>query len=171
MNIRSGAQVHEGAVPHPASHFFEFTGAKPPKSKWKFTKAGEDWFCFAELCRPMPDGAGEAFTLLTTEPGPDGAPIHDRQMVVLDRSDWLAWLNLTRPNPSCFARFPPGAWRSNRFDSPIGPDRQRGGPRSLYQPQLTQLVQQDPGRAGMAVRNQNLTATACMHASIAACVY
>ena len=25
------------------------------------------------------------------------APIHDRQVVVLDRSDWLAWLDLTRP--------------------------------------------------------------------------
>ena len=45
----------------------------------------------------MPDGEGEAFTLLTTEPGPDVAPIHDRQMVVLDRADWLAWLDLTRP--------------------------------------------------------------------------
>jgi putative SOS response-associated peptidase YedK len=37
-------------------------------------------------------GDGEAFTLLTTEPGPDVAPIHDRQMVILERSDWSAWL-------------------------------------------------------------------------------
>jgi putative SOS response-associated peptidase YedK len=42
----------------------------------------------------MPEG-GEAFTLLTTEPGPDVAPIHDRQMVVLERSDWAAWLEQT----------------------------------------------------------------------------
>jgi putative SOS response-associated peptidase YedK len=42
----------------------------------------------------MPQG-GEAFTLLTTAPGPDVAPIHDRQMVVLERSDWSAWLELT----------------------------------------------------------------------------
>ena len=40
-----------------------------------------------------PDGAGEAFTLLTTEPGPDVAPIHNRQVVVLDRADWAAWLD------------------------------------------------------------------------------
>ncbi len=45
----------------------------------------------------MPDGAGDAFTILTSEPGPDVAPIHNRQVVVLDRSDWLAWLELTRP--------------------------------------------------------------------------
>src|ERR1044071_2531701 len=39
----------------PASHFFEFTETKSPKTKWKFTKAGEDWFCFAGLWRPMAD--------------------------------------------------------------------------------------------------------------------
>jgi putative SOS response-associated peptidase YedK len=66
----------------------EFTGTK---AKWKFTKAGEDWFCFAGLWRPMAAGS-EAFTLLTTEPSQDVAPIHDRQMVVLERSDWSAWL-------------------------------------------------------------------------------
>ena len=37
---------------------------------------------------------GEAFTLLTTAPGPDVAPIHDRQMVIPERSDWSAWLEL-----------------------------------------------------------------------------
>jgi putative SOS response-associated peptidase YedK len=74
----------------PASHFFEFTGVKSPKTKWRFTKTGEDWFCFAGLWRPMPEGAREAFTILTTEPRPDLAPIHNRQVVVLDRADWLS---------------------------------------------------------------------------------
>jgi putative SOS response-associated peptidase YedK len=46
------------------------------------------------LWRPMPQGC-EAFTLLTTAPGPDVAPIHDRQTVILDRSDWSAWLEQT----------------------------------------------------------------------------
>ena len=66
---------------------------------------------------PMPDGAGEAFTLLTTEPGPDVAPIHNRQMVVLNRSDWLAWLDLTRPNRTYYFRFPPGASLSSKSDN------------------------------------------------------
>jgi putative SOS response-associated peptidase YedK len=44
----------------------------------------------------VPDGAGAAFTLLTTSPGPDVAPIHDRQMVVLERDDWQAWLDLSK---------------------------------------------------------------------------
>jgi hypothetical protein len=64
----------------------------------------------------MPDGAGDAFTLLTTEPSPDAAPIHDRQMVVLNRSDWLAWLDLTRPEPKLGRRFPPGALPSSKCD-------------------------------------------------------
>jgi len=91
----------------PASHFFEFTGTKSPKQKWKFTKAGEDWFCFAGLWRPMPDG-GEAFTLLTTAPGPDVAPIHDRQMVILERSDWQNWLELTGNEADLLRPLPAG---------------------------------------------------------------
>jgi putative SOS response-associated peptidase YedK len=93
----------------PASHFFEFTGAKSPKTKWRFTKAGEDWFCFAGLWRLMPDGSGEAFTILTTEPGPDVAPIHNRQVVVLDRDNWLAWLDLTRPEGELLRPLPAGS--------------------------------------------------------------
>jgi putative SOS response-associated peptidase YedK len=37
-------------------------------------KIDDPWFCFAGLSRPLPAG-GEAFALLTTEPGPDVAPI------------------------------------------------------------------------------------------------
>lgn len=31
--------------------------------------------------------------MLTMEPGPDMAPYHSRQVVVLDRADWQAWLD------------------------------------------------------------------------------
>ncbi len=92
----------------PASHFFEFNGTKSPKTKWQFTKTGEPWFCFAGLWRPMPEG-GAAFTLLTTEPGPDVAPIHNRQMVILNRSDWSAWLDLSRPEAELLKPLPEGS--------------------------------------------------------------
>ena len=95
----------------PASHFYEFSGAKSPKTKWKFSKAGDDWFCFAGLWRAMPDGSGDAFTILTTEPGPDVPPIHNRQVVVLDREDWLAWLDLTRPEAELLRPLPAGRLR------------------------------------------------------------
>jgi putative SOS response-associated peptidase YedK len=109
INFRSeGRRFPAGRCLVPASHFFEFTGTKSPKAKWKFTKAAEDWFCFAGLWRPMTEG-GEAFTLLTTEPGSDVAPIHNRQMVVLERPDWIAWLDLTRPEAELLRPLPPGS--------------------------------------------------------------
>jgi putative SOS response-associated peptidase YedK len=49
----------------------------------------------------------EAFMLLTTEPGPDVTPIHDRQMIVLERPDWMAWLILTRPEAELLRPLPP----------------------------------------------------------------
>jgi putative SOS response-associated peptidase YedK len=57
----------------------------------------------------MPDEARDAFTLLTTDPSPDVAPIHDRQMVVLDRADWLAWLDLTLPESELLRPLPAGS--------------------------------------------------------------
>jgi putative SOS response-associated peptidase YedK len=93
----------------PASHFFEFTGKKSPKAKWKFTKAGEEWFCFAGLWRPAAGDVPEAFTLLTTEPSSDVAPIHTRQMVVLERHDWEAWLDFTRPETELLRPSPAGS--------------------------------------------------------------
>jgi hypothetical protein len=53
INFRSeGRRFPKGRCLIPASHFFEFTGTKPPKSKWKFKKEGEDWFCFCRLLAP-----------------------------------------------------------------------------------------------------------------------
>jgi len=92
----------------PASFFYEFTGAKSPKTKWKFTKAGEPWFCFAGLWRHMPAGA-EAFTLLTTDPSADVAPIHDRQMVILEHTDWSAWLEQTENEAELLRPLQPGS--------------------------------------------------------------
>lgn len=109
INFRSeGRRFPKGRCLIPASHFFEFTGTRSPKSKWRFTKTGEEWFCFAGLWRSMPDG-GAAYTILTTAPGPDVSPIHDRQMVVLDRADWGAWLDLARPESDLLRPLPAGS--------------------------------------------------------------
>jgi putative SOS response-associated peptidase YedK len=93
INMRSeGRRFAHGRCLVPATHFYEFTGKRSPKDKWKFTKVGEHWFCIAGLWRPV-DGGAEAFTMLTCNPGPDVAPIHDRQVVILDRSEWMSWLD------------------------------------------------------------------------------
>lgn len=89
----------------PVSGFYEFTGTRYPKTKWLFTAPGLDWFCLAGLTAA--DADGERFTLLTVEPGPDVAEIHDRQVVPLAPDAWAAWLDpdsdtdaLLRPSPA-----------------------------------------------------------------------
>jgi putative SOS response-associated peptidase YedK len=42
-------------------------------------------------------GLGEAFTMLTTEPGPDVAPYHGRQVAVLRPDQWKPWLTYQQP--------------------------------------------------------------------------
>ena len=91
INFRSdGRRFPSGRCLIPADGFYEFTGPKAPKSKWLFTAADNDLFCIGGLVR------GDRFTMLTTEPGPDIAPYHNRQIVILPRAQWAGWLG---PSP------------------------------------------------------------------------
>jgi putative SOS response-associated peptidase YedK len=79
-----------------ADGFYEFTTPAEPrpdkrKDRWRFTVAGRDWFCIAGLWRA--GEAGEAFTMLTTEPGADVEPYHGRQVALLPHERWRAWLD------------------------------------------------------------------------------
>ncbi|PAP91994.1 SOS response-associated peptidase family protein [Mesorhizobium wenxiniae] len=67
----------------PASAFFEFTGKKYPKAKHRFTLNDAPFMAIAGIWREGGDGSSPAFAMLTTEPGADIAPYHDRQVVVL----------------------------------------------------------------------------------------
>jgi putative SOS response-associated peptidase YedK len=91
----------------PADGFYEFTASKDPKQKlkdkWLFTLAGEPWFWIAAIVR---DGC---FTMLTTQPGPDVKPYHDRQVVVLPPRRGLAWLDLTQPERELLRPLPAGS--------------------------------------------------------------
>jgi putative SOS response-associated peptidase YedK len=97
----------------PASHFYEFAPPRDAKQKrkdkWRFTLAGADWFCIAGLVRPDALDGAACFTMLTTSPGPDVAPIHDRQVAVLAPADWRAWLDLTRPEGELLRPLPAGS--------------------------------------------------------------
>ena len=96
-----------------ADGFFEYTAPADPaarrKDRWLFTwpeeRGGGDWFGIAGIVRQH-TGAGEAFALLTCPPGPDVAPYHGRQVVLLSPADCLGWLDparaageFTRPLP------------------------------------------------------------------------
>lgn len=82
LNFRTeGRRFANGSCLVRASHFFEFTGAKAPKAKWRFTLAGLECFCFAGLWHPSTRSGLGAFAIVTTTPGPDIAAILKRQVV------------------------------------------------------------------------------------------
>jgi putative SOS response-associated peptidase YedK len=89
-----------------ADGFFEYTAPRAAGVKLKdrhlFTRAGEDWFWIAGLVR---DGC---FSLLTTAPGPDIAPYHDRQIVTFAPQAGMDWLTLSRPQRELLAPTPAG---------------------------------------------------------------
>jgi putative SOS response-associated peptidase YedK len=94
INFRSdGRSFPNGRCLVPIDAFFEFTGAKAPKSKWRFTASDDSVLGVAGLIRE------DRFSLLTGPPGPDIAPYHDRQIVILPRAHWAAWLDSSQPQP------------------------------------------------------------------------
>jgi putative SOS response-associated peptidase YedK len=89
----------------PADGFYEFTDALPGqkrKTKWLFTLVDAPAFWIAGIIRD------DAFAMLTTTPGPDIAPYHDRQVVLLEPSRAMEWLDLTTPEASLLRALPAG---------------------------------------------------------------
>ena len=84
----------------PASAFFEFTGKKYPKAKHRFALKGSLITAIAAISRPGQGNQPPSFAMLTTAPGPDVAPYHNRQVVVLRPEDWAAWVHRPRPRPN-----------------------------------------------------------------------
>jgi putative SOS response-associated peptidase YedK len=82
-----------------ADGFYEYTApeeGEKRKTRWLFTLPGEELFGIAGLWRTH-DAVGEACTMLTVEPGPDVAPYHNRQIVIVPRADWGRWLDGSAP--------------------------------------------------------------------------
>ena len=108
FNFRSDGRTFGGSERClvPADAFYEFTDALPGhkrKTKWRFTRRGQPWFWIAGLIK------NDAWAMLTTEPGPDIAPYHDRQVVLLDRGQAMAWLDLQQPEGELLKPSPAGA--------------------------------------------------------------
>jgi putative SOS response-associated peptidase YedK len=111
-NFRSdGREFTSGRCLIIADGFYEFTESadkkKKRKDKWLFTKKGEPWFCIAGIWRANKD-IGEAFTMLTMEPGSDIAPYHDRQIAILSQASWADWLDLSLSAKAILKPLPAG---------------------------------------------------------------
>ena len=117
-NLKSeGRNFQSGRCLVIADGFYEYTAPEDPakkrKDRWLFTPADGGLLAVAGITRTHPE-VGEAFTLLTAEPGPDVAPFHRRQIVLLDPADWMRWLDpavpsadLLRPSRDGFLKVEP----------------------------------------------------------------
>jgi putative SOS response-associated peptidase YedK len=111
-NFRSdGREFPSGRCLILADGFYEFTAPADPKAKrkdrWLFAFPGGGMLGIAGLTRTVPE-IGEAFTMLTTEPGPDVAPYHSRQVAVLAPERWSAWLDPSVPARELLHPLPAG---------------------------------------------------------------
>jgi putative SOS response-associated peptidase YedK len=87
----------------PADAFYEFTAPEPGqkrKTRWKFTMVDNPLFWVAGIAK------NGCWTMLTTEPGEDIKPYHDRQIVLLSAEQGRDWLDLTRPQHEMLAPAP-----------------------------------------------------------------
>lgn len=120
-NFRSeGRAFNSGRCLILADGFYESTDPLPGekrKTKWLFTLKDHDWFCIAGIWRTDPK-TGEAFTMLTTEPGEDVAPYHHRQIIPLPRDRWADWLDGAVPVNEVLRVLPKGSLAVTRVFPP-----------------------------------------------------
>ena len=126
-NFRSeGREFKEHRCLIIADGFYEFTTPADPKQKkkdkWLFTKKDERLFCIAGIWREHPE-VGPAFTMLTMEPGPDVAPYHSRQIVILERDRWSDWLDPSVPASEVLKALPAGSLEVAQLGEPKAPPR------------------------------------------------
>lgn len=112
-NYRSdGREFPNGRCLIVADGFYEFTAPADPKQKrkdrWLFTDPAGGLIGIAGLLRTVPE-IGEAFTMLTTEPGPDVRPYHHRQVALLPQDRWASWLDHSAPAKSLIGPLPAGS--------------------------------------------------------------
>lgn len=93
----------------PSSAFFEFVGKKYPKAKYRFALKGSPITAIAGIWREGKGNHPPSFTMLTTSPGEDVGPYHNRQVVILKPEHWSAWLRLNKLEAELLQPLPAGS--------------------------------------------------------------
>lgn len=117
----------------PANGFYEWVGEKTPKRAFCFRPAGVALFAFAGVWETAvdPDG-GEIDTvaILTTDPGPDIRPIHNRSGVIIPPEGYGRWLEADERDveglSDLFAPQPAGFWRVYEVSAAVSNIRNDG---------------------------------------------
>ena len=103
FNLRSEGRSFSNRCLAIADGFYEFTTPDDPKAKrknkWLFSPVEGGLLGIAAVTRTLPE-VGEAFSLLTAEPSPEVAKIHNRQIILPRPDQWLSWLDPATPLPS-----------------------------------------------------------------------
>jgi putative SOS response-associated peptidase YedK len=120
-NFRSdGREFSSGRCLIVADGFYEFTAPADPRQKrkdrWLFSRPAGELIGIAGLLRDDP-GRGEAFTMLTTEPGPEVAPYHGRQVALLLPDQWMPWLTYAQPASALLGPAPAGTLKVSAANS------------------------------------------------------
>ena len=105
----------------PADAFYEWTGEKGQKQRWRFERADGDWWCFAGLWdrAQTTEGVLESFAIVTTAAGEDSRAYHDRQPAILGKA-WTSrggWI-CRRMSRRCWSPRPRRPWSSPRRRPP-----------------------------------------------------
>ncbi len=103
FNLRSEGRTFTNRCLAIADGFYEFTAPEDPKAKRKdrrlFSPVEGGLLGIAAVNRTTPE-VGEAFSLLTAEPSPEVAAIHNRQIILPSPTHWLEWLDPSTTLPS-----------------------------------------------------------------------
>jgi len=96
FNLRSEGRSFSNRCLAIADGFYEFTAPDDPKAKrknkWLFSPVEGELIGIAAVTRSDPV-VGEAFSLLTADPSPEVAPIHNRQIILPKPDQWVSWLD------------------------------------------------------------------------------
>ncbi len=96
----------------PVSAFYEWTGEKGHKVKWRISVPDEPLFALAGLWEWWRDPAHkdepgvETYTIITTDANAQLAPIHDRMPVIVPEIRSAAWLDPAQDATDLLAPYP-----------------------------------------------------------------
>ena len=105
----------------PADGWYEWTGPKGGKTKWRYNPIGDTPICFAglwEQATTSDAGPVLSFTIVTQ---PSGAPMnahHDRAPIVLTQRDWARWLDTGAKVDDLLGPESPEAFTVTRISGP-----------------------------------------------------
>ncbi len=108
-----------------ASGFYEFKGTRYPKAKYQFTLNDQPFMGIAGIWRSGLNGKEDAFAMLTTIPGADIEPIHDRQIVILRPEQFGTWLSFDRGAVDLLQPLPAGSLSVEMVRGEAAPRRKK----------------------------------------------